>query len=176
MSDARKTARTWNWRHLPVPIKVCMSIKTASALLCVHSFRASPFPLHSCSHMITYFPHLYIYQFSVLISIIRLNVFLFYPLFSIFILSHCSRLCHSDSDQQWFPAHWFVGFGGVNCVILIILLWHGSRGRGWWEKRHTNRGNSDKAVLMSCGQCFFKSIFSMADNSGHSSGKKARWL
>lgn len=123
----------------------------------------------------TYFSHLYgIYQFSVLISIIRLDVFLSNPLLS--ILSHPSLLCQSDSDQQWFPAHWFVGFGGVNCVILRILPWHGSRGRGWWETWDKSRGSSDKGVLMSRGRCFFKSIFSMADSSGHSSGKKTGWL
>lgn len=73
-------------------------------------------------------------------------------------------------DQEWFPAHWFAAFRGVNCVILRILPWHGSRGRGWWGKRDLNGGARDKGALPSCEHCFFKSIFSMADGRGHSSG------
>lgn len=74
-------------------------------------------------------------------------------------------------DQEWFPAHWFAAFRGVNCVILRILPWHGSRGRGWWGKRDLNGGGArDKGALLSCEHCFFKSIFSMADGRGHSSG------
>lgn len=80
--------------------------------------------------------------------------------------------CRSDSDQQWFPAHWFEGFGGVICVIRRILPWHGRQGRGWWEKRDKNRWSDDKGVLMPRGRCFFKSIFSMADSSGHSAARK----
>lgn len=68
-------------------------------------------------------------------------------------------------DQEWFPAHWFAAFRGVNCVILRILPWHGSRGRGRRGKR-----DFDKGALPSCEHCFFKSIFSMADGRGHSSG------
>ena len=57
-------------------------------------------------------------------------------------------------------------------MVSIEFSHEGSRGRGWWEKRDRNRGSGDTGVLMSHGHCFFKSIFSMADSSGHSSGKK----
>lgn len=43
------------------------------------------------------------------------------------------------------------------------------------KKGDKNGGSGDKGALMSCGCCFFKSIFSMADISGHSSGKNG-WV
>lgn len=46
------------------------------------------------------------------------------------------------------------------------------QGEGLVGKRDKNRGSGDKAALRPCGRCFFKSIFSMAASSGHSSGKK----
>lgn len=48
------------------------------------------------------------------------------------------------------------------------------QGEGLVGKRDKNRGSGDKAALRPCGRCFFKSIFSMAASSGHSSGKKKR--
>lgn len=56
------------------------------------------------------------------------------------------------------------------------MTWQRREGLGW-EKRDKDRGSGDKGALMSWGRCFFKSIFSMADSSGHSSGKKKKgWV
>lgn len=51
-----------------------------------------------------------------------------------------------------------------------------SAGGGAGGKRDKNRGSGDKAALRPCGRCFFKSIFSMADSSGHLSGNKKSWV
>lgn len=162
-----KTAGASYSRHLPLSIKTYTGIKAAAALLGLPSFSIKgiiqAFVLQPTS--VSYF-------FIVMVSINVLSDqmhhwFSFPPIILCFF--------QFDSDQQWFPAHWFVGFGGINCVILGILPWHDSRGRGWWEKRDKNR-SSDKSILVSCGRCFFKSIFSTADRTGHSSGKKTGWL
>lgn len=50
--------------------------------------------------------------------------------------------------------------------MLSIEFSHAEGGVGG-KKRDTNKGSSDKGVLISCARCFFKSIFSMADSSDH---------
>lgn len=115
-----------------------------------------------------------------LFSVLILNVFLI-----MFPLSpNPPLLCQAAFDEQWFPAHWFVGCSGVNCVVLRILPWQDGWGRGWWDKWDKKRGSGDKEdgaeterTVLSRGRCFFKSIFSQADSSGHWSGKKkAIWV
>lgn len=142
MSEARRAVTSSNSRYLSLPVKD-ISINAAAALLCLPSssiYWECISSLFLSSHLpVTYFSYLYHFLSIECPPFHYQSRYIFILPTLIFILSHPSLLCQSDSDQSWFRAHWFVGFGGVNCVILRILPWHGNWGRGWWEKRDKNR-------------------------------------